>query len=581
MDKREIIIKIGGEAGFGIKVAGLILTKTCFRAGLGVFGYSEYPSLIRGGHNSYQLNIKQKNVFSATKKIDILVALNKETVDLHKGELNNQGIIIHDGLKLNQSDFRDVNLLNIPLVELAKKAGGELTRNIVALGAIVYLLGLDLELFNQELKKEFGDKGTKIVAMNRKAAKFGYSFVGNLIKSNSRLEIKRWNLNKRQVNDYILTANESTAFGIIQAGCKLYAAYPMTPATSIMHVLAAKQRDFDLVMHQSEDEISAIGSAIGAAAVGVRTAVGTSGGGFALMVENLGLAAMTETPLVIIESQRPAPATGLPTWMEQGDLKFLINASPGDFPRIVIAPGDAEESFYMIQEAFNLADKFQLSVIFLLDKLLSESDYVLENLDIHKIKIKREGLLSDNELGRIKDYKRYEYTQNGISKRALPGQMGGVHIINSDEHDEYGFSTEESQARIKIMDKRFRKLKLIEHELPEPKLYGPKDANLTIVGWGSVKGVILDALEELSIRDKQLGVNFLHITYIWPFPANRVGRILEKAKNVLLIENNRVGQLANLISQETGFRIKNKLLKYDGRPFFREEVIREIKKYIN
>lgn len=573
MLSQEVVVKIGGQAGAGIKAAGLILGKSCFKAGLAVFGYSEYPSLIRGGHNSYQLNIGQGEVFSATKKIDILVALNRETVELHKDELNRGGVVISDGLNLNPKDFGDVELINIPLVDLAKKAGGEMVRNVVALGGVVKLLGLDLELFNKGLAEEFGDKGKKVVEMNKKAAKLGY----DLVQKVGDLDVAEWKLGKRAERDYILTANEATAYGMIQAGCKLYAAYPMTPSTSIMHVLAKKQRDFNLIMHQSEDEISAIGAAIGASAAGVRAATGTSGGGFALMVENVGLAAMTETPLVIIESQRPAPATGLPTWTEQGDLKFVINAGHGDFPKIVIAPGDAEEAFYMIQEAFNLADKFQLPVIFLLDKLLSESDFVLRNVDVGRVKIKREGLVSDKDLGRIKDYKRYEMVGSGISKRAVPGQLGGVHVINSDEHDEYGFSNEESQVRQGMMDKRFNKLKLIEGELPEPKVYGPAQAELTIVGWGSTKGVVVDAM---SAAGSTKSINFLHMSYVWPFPGRRVKTILEKANNVLLIENNMVGQLGNLIRQETGVEIKNRFLKYDGRPFFREEVMKEIKKYL-
>ena len=574
MLNQEVVIKIGGEAGFGIKVAGLILGKTCFKTGLGVFGYSEYPSLIRGGHNTYQLNISKGNIFSATKKIDVLVALNRETVDFHRDELKEKGIIIYDGLELKDRDFKGVQLLDIPLSKLAEKAGGVLTRNIVALGAVMKVLGLDLELFNKELAEEFGDKGAKVVNMNKRAVKLGFEAAGKIDKG---IDVGSWKLGKPDKNSYIMTANEATAHGMIQAGCKFYSAYPMTPATSIMQVLAGKQRDFNLVMHQTEDEISAIGAAIGASAVGVRAATGTSGGGFSLMTESLGLAGITETPLVIVEAQRPAPATGLPTWTEQGDLKFVVNASHGEFPRVVMAPGDALEAFYMVQEAFNLADKFQLPVIFLVDKLLSESDFVLSGVEVNKVKIKREGLVSDNELSRIKDYKRYEFTGSGISKRALAGQEGGVHVMNSDDHDEYGFSSEESETRIKIMDKRFNKLKLLESELPEPKLYGPKVADLTIVGWGSVKGAGLDALEEL--KDK-LQVNFLHISYVWPFPAKRVGAVLARAKKVLLVENNKTGQLGDLIREQTGFEIKNKFLKYDGRPFFREEVVKEIKKYI-
>jgi len=576
MNKQEIVIKIGGAAGFGIKVSGLILGKTLFNNGLYVFGYSEYPSLIRGGHNIYQLNVAQHSVISATKKIDILVALNQETVDLHKDELNKDGIIIYDNLELAAKDFKDINLVQVPLTKLAEQAGGVITKNIVALGVVMAVLGLDLKLFNREIENEFKDKGEKIVAMDKQAAKLGYEAA---LKYS--LKVQSWQLvNREDDNNFILTANEAVAHGMIQAGCGFYSAYPMTPATSIMHVLASKQRNFGLVVHQTEDEISAIGVAIGAATTGVRSATGSSGGGFSLMVENVGFTGIAEIPLVIIESQRTAPASGMPTWTEQGDLKFVLSASHGEFPRIVLAPGDAEEAFYMIQESFNLAEKFQVPVIFLLDKLLSESDFILENLDINKIKINRGDLLTENELTRKENYQRYEINKSGVSKRALVGQVSGVHIINSDEHDESGYSTEQAEMRQAMMDKRFDKVKLIQSELPEPKLYGDKNAEITLVGWGSVKGAVIDAMNELKIKNDELKINFLHITHLWPFPSKRVKAILEGAKNLLLVENNKTGQLADLIRQETGIEIKNRFLKYDGRPFFREEVIKEIKKYI-
>ncbi len=581
--QHEVVVKIGGEAGFGIKVAGLILGKALFNNGLYVFGYSEYPSLIRGGHNVYQLNISCQPIASATQQIDVLVALNQATIEKHQPELSSAGVIIHDNLDVKNESF---NLLNIPLSQLAEKAGGLITKNMVALGAVMAVLGLDLKIFKQEIAKTFMKKGEAVVKMNKQAAELGYNFTVKEIQKQkfnlNSFDIKSCNLGRRQVsNNFIMTANEATAYGIIQAGCEFYSAYPMTPATSIMHVLAAKQKEFGLVVHQTEDEISAIGAAIGASVVGVRAATGTSGGGFALMNEQLGLAAITETPLVLIEAQRTAPATGLPTWTEQGDLQYVIHASHGEFPRIVLAPGDAEEAFYMIQQAFNWAEKFQVPVIFLLDKFLSESDFILEQIDINKIKIKREGFLSDEQLARKKDYKRYEITANGVSARAVPGQAGGVHVINSDDHDEYGYSTEGAEMRKAMVDKRFKKVKFIQAELPEPKLYGDTTAELTLVGWGSVKNTIIDAMQGLKKEEGGLKVNFLHLNCVWPFPVERVKAVLGRAKNILLIENNKTGQLGELIRQETGIEIKNKLLKYDGRPFFREEIVGEIIKMVS
>ncbi len=576
---QEIVIKIAGEAGFGIKVAGLLLGKALFNNNLYIFGYSEYPSLIRGGHNVYELNIASHPINSAAQKIDVLVALNQQTIDLHMDELNPNGVVIFDNLNLPSSGFGDINLINIPLTELAKQAGGLITKNIVALGAVMKILNLNLKLFNQQIENEFRRKGDKAVKINLKAAKLGYIATQKFLNKTKKDKLAIQPIKIKNKNNFIMTANEATACGILQAGCKFYSAYPMTPATSIMHVLAAKQKEFGLVVHQTEDEISAIGAAIGASAAGVRAATGTSGGGFALMNEHLGLAAITETPLVLIEAQRTAPATGLPTWTEQGDLQYVIHASHGEFPRIVIAPGDAQEAFYMIQQAFNWAERFQLPVIFLLDKYLSESDFVLAAVDIDKIKIKREGLLSESELIRKQNYKRYEIKVDGISPRALPGQRGGVHVINSDDHDEFGYSTENSMMRKKMMNKRFNKIKFIQAELPEPKLYGDTKADLTFVGWGSVKGVIIDAIREMKNEKQKIKVNFLHLAYIWPFPTKRVKAILEKSKDVLLVENNKTGQLGELIRQETGIKIKKQLLKYDGRPFFREEIMKVIKSF--
>ncbi|NMC51934.1 2-oxoacid:acceptor oxidoreductase subunit alpha [Candidatus Kuenenbacteria bacterium] len=569
--KKQIAIKIGGEAGQGIKVSGLILGRAFFGAGAYIFGYSEYPSLIRGGHNTYQLNISEQPICSATKKVDVLLALDKKTAELHQSEIKEGGFVIFDGLNLDSKSWVGINLIDLPLAKLAEENGGVIMRNTVALGALAGVVDFDIKAIESEIEKNFKNKGEGVVGANKKAARAGYDYLANNYKN--KKVINGWSFEKRKNEGNLLTGNEAIAMGMLQAGCDFYTAYPMTPATSILHILIDKQKTEKIVVHQAEDEISAIGVAIGASLAGARAATGTSGGGFSLMTESLGLSAITETPIVVINSQRPAPATGLPTWTEQGDLNFVLNASHGEFPRVVLAPGDAEESFYAIQEAFNLAEKWQLPVIVLLDKLLSESDFTLDSLDKDKIKIKREGLLSEDDLQRIEKYKRYEITPNGVSNRALPGQAGGVHLSNSDEHDEYGFSSEEAEDRKRMMDKRFAKVKVLGGEMQEPVLYGKEEADLTVVGWGAVKGVVLDALKNV---DESKKINFLHLKTLWPFPERRVRAVLEKSKNILLIENNKTGQLGDLIKKETGVQIKNRFLKYDGRPFFREEVVDKI-----
>lgn len=569
MAKKEVVIKIGGEAGYGIKVSGLMVARTFFKKGYSVFGYSEYPSLVRGGHNTYQLNISKKDIVSPTKNIDLLVALNEETIEKHLLEINEGGVIVGEGKY--EGDLKGVVYFDVPLLKIAKEIGDIKMKNSVALGAVCALVGLGLDELSEAVEHVFLDKGRKIVDMNKKAIQKGYDIVAKqdgFQQAQKNIEIEKTEGVERKKDDFVWTANEATAHGIIQAGCGFYAAYPMTPATSIMHILAEKQREYGFVLHQTEDEISAIGSAIGASVNGVRSATGTSGGGFALMNESLGMAGIMETPLIVINSQRTAPATGLPTWTEQGDMQFAIRASHGEFPRIVVAPGDADEAFELIQKSFNWADKFQVPIIFLLDKFLSESEFVSFGMQSKYLPIERDDIVTRNEIDRIKDYKRYEFSKNGISRRVEIGSEGGEHVINSDDHDEEGFSTEDSEARIKMMDKRFLKMKHVEAEIPEPNLIGDGKGDLVVVGWGSVKGPVIDAMSEFGDR-----VNFLHFNVLWPFKKDRVKSVLKNAKNVLLVENNKTAQLGDLIKQEVGIDIKNKFLKYDGRPFFREELV--------
>jgi 2-oxoglutarate/2-oxoacid ferredoxin oxidoreductase subunit alpha len=321
-----------------------------------------------------------------------------------------------------------------------------------------------------------------------------------------------------------------------------------------------------------------INMALGASHVGARAMIGTSGGGFALMVEGLGLTAMTETPLVLVNVQRPAPATGLPTWQEQGDLQFVLHSAPGDFPRIVLAPGDAQEAYGLAATALNLADIYQLPVIILSDKFMAEGNSTVVKFTTKNIKIERGKLLTQAQLNKIKNYRRYRLTSDGISPRSLPGQKGGLYIANSDEHDDYGFSEEGSLNRRQQTDKRQQKLNTFATKMPLPLIYGQAKAKKVVVIWGSTKGVVLDAYVDLPKRIKK-NLKILQLQYLWPFPKDFVTKVLQASKDVLLIENNQTGQLGQLIRQETGLEIKKKLLKYDGRPFFREEISEALKKF--
>jgi len=558
--------KIGGEAGFGIMSSGLIFSKAAVRSGFYIFDYVEYPSLIRGGHNVVQISISPKPVRSQRESTDFLVALNQETIDFHKKELTKGAGILYD--KEQGSSIKNIKQkvegFSIPIRRLAiESAGSASMKNTVALGASLYLLGGDIKYLKDLTKELFAKIGEGIVKKNQKAILAGYNYAKEHYKDKIKDVLKP---KKKTDPKIVLSANEAIALGAISAGVQFVAIYPMTPISNILHTLSPLQEKFGFCYQQPEDEISGINMAIGASFAGARSMVATSGGGFCLMTEAYGLAGITETPLVIIEGMRGAPATGLPTWTEQGDLRFLLHAHQGEFPKIILAPGDAEEAFYLTMKAFNLAEKYQTPVVVLVDKYICESHISLPPFDYKNYKIDRGKLV----LKKQKNYLRYKIENDGISPRSIPG-VGNYFIANSDEHDEVGYSCEESDNRIKQMKKRMKKLITCqESDLIPPRLFGPKQADITLVSWGSNKGPILDALGEFN------NVNFLHINWINPFPSKIVKNILSKSKHIIDIECNYSGQMAGIIREKTGIEIKDKLLKYDGRPFYPEEIADKI-----
>lgn len=558
--KNNLSWKIAGAAGFGIKSAGQILGKIMMRSGYEVFDYTEYPSLIRGGHNTFQLNIDPIASNSVTKKIDILVALTQEGIDKHVGELDQAGLIIFDSAKITKKPAGS---------HLAIDFGGQMA-NVAAIGATLAVVNQDLSIANKVVREIFARKGEEVVKQNIQALKSGFDFAK---KNHNQLVA---NLPTIKAKDRVLiAANEAIALGALASGLNFYAAYPMTPSSTILHYLASVAQKVGIVVKHAEDEISVINMALGAAHVGARAMVGTSGGGFSLMVEALGLSGVTETPIVIINSMRPGPATGMPTWTEQGDLQFVLRAAQGDFPRIVLAPGDSTESFYLAAEALNLAEIYQLPVIILVDKFISEGDSSVQKFDTKKIKINRGKLLTQAELDKIKNYQRYKVTADGISPRALPGMSGGLFLANSYEHDTYGFASENAKDRIEQVNKRQQKLDTFSQKMPRPLVYGNPRAKNTVVIWGSTKGPVLDSYYRLSPK-QQNKIKIMQLQYLWPFAGQFVGDILRRSKKILLIENNNNAQLGQLIRQETGIEIKDKFLKYDGRPFFREELIEKL-----
>lgn len=561
--------------------AGTTFAKACSRGGLHVFINSEFPSLIKGGHNISLVRVDEKEIYSHLETVDLLVALNQETIDLHLNEIVPGGGIVYDGEQINVTkgnlEREDIVLYSVPLTKIIRELGAELLlRNTVVVGTSMAILDYDFGLLEVAIRDSFGKKKGEIVEQNVKAASMGYDYVKKNICQKCGYKLEPRKAPERM----LLTGNDAIAMGAIKAGCKFYAAYPMTPVSAILNTMAEKAKEFNIVVKQTEDEIAAMNMIIGANFAGVRAMNATSGGGFSLMVEALGLAAMTETPIVTVEGQRPGPSTGQPTHTAQGDLKFLLSAGQGEFIRIVIAPGDREECFYETFNAFNLAEKFQVPVLILVDKFLAEDYKTTEFFEHSNLQIERGKLLSQEELNKISDYKRYLNTEDGVSPRALPGQLNGVHCAPSTEHDEAGFSHEASEALMPpetakmILEKRMKKLSSIEKEMKPPKLYGPQDADITLVSWGSTKGPVFEAMELLE-KDG-IKANFLQILYLSPFQSEEVKRVLSSAKTIIDVENNYTAQLASLIREKTGIEIQHRILKYDGRPFYPNFIYNEL-----
>ncbi len=567
MRVNEISVIVGGEAGAGITRSGFLLGKACMRGGLHIFGVNDYQSLIRGGHNFYIIRAAAEKIYSQTDTIDLLLALNKETVLLHKDELIPGGGIVYDGEEdLSREDLGrdDINLYPVPLKKIVKELEGEMImRNTVALGAAVALLDYDLLILEDVIRDTF--KGA-VAEINVKAAKMGYDHVKQ--RYGGAFEYRLEKLSTAGKGRILLTGNEAVGMGAIGSGCKFYVAYPMTPATGVLHFMAAQERDYNMVVMQAESEIAAINMVAGAFFAGARAMTATSGGGFCLMSEGLGMMGMTETPAVIMEAQRPGPSTGLPTYSAQGDLRFVIHASQGEFPRVVIAPGDVEECFYETMRAFNLAEKYQIPVLLLTDKYLVESHESAEPFDVNRVGIDRGLLLIGDEYEGEEEYKRHKFTEDGISPRVMLGARGAIVRTNADEHDEYGYTTEDPELSARMMDKRFRKMDSLVRELENAetvKTYGPEEADITVLGWGSTKGPIREAMKLLN--RKGVKVNYLQILYLHPFPTSKVQGVLKSAKKTVVVENNKTSLLTGLIRENTLMDVDHKILKYDGRPF--------------
>ncbi|MUT66431.1 2-oxoacid:acceptor oxidoreductase subunit alpha [Paenibacillus sp. NEAU-GSW1] len=567
--------KIGGQQGEGVESTDRIFSTALNRLGYYLYGYRHFSSRIKGGHTNNKIRISTKPIRAISDDLDILVAFDQESIDLNAKELRSGGVVVADA-KFNPTipEGIDARLFAVPITAIAEELGTSLMKNMVASGASWALLGLPLEVFNKAVEEEFGRKGAAVVEKNIEAVKRGAEFV--LEQAGGPLdEFKLEEADGTQ--KLFMIGNEAIGLGCIAAGCRLMSAYPITPASEIMEYLIKKLPKFGGTVVQTEDEIAAVTMAIGANYAGVRTMTASAGPGLSLMMEAIGLAGMTETPLVIVNTQRGGPSTGLPTKQEQSDLNAMVYGTHGEIPKIVIAPASIEDCFYDMIEAFNLSEQYQVPVIVMTDLQLSLGKQSCEVLDLNKITIDRGKLVTEApELAQHELFKRYEFTEDGVSQRVVPGVKHGIHHVTGVEHDETGRPSENAVNRQRMMDKRLNKLNGLQ--VRDALRVDAKHDNpdLLIIGMGSTGGTIDQAREWLEAD----GVSTNHVTVrqIHPFPTEQLFPYLQSAKKVVVLENNATAQLAGQIKMNVGFADKiNSQLKYDGNPFLPSEVYKACK----
>ena len=576
----EITVGIAGAAGDGLDRTGETLARTAARLGLHLFTYNSYQSLIRGGHTWLRIRISEDKVDNHGDHLNVVVALNEDSLERHAGEVNRGGAIIFNGAKFKCDPSlvpQGVALLPLPVPKLTESLGKipPVMQNTVALGALLRLIGFDLEVTTEILSETFKRKGAEIIEQNIGALRAGYEFAAREAPSLGY----QWNFSRKRRP--VITGNQMIALGAVAAGCKFYSAYPMSPASFILHWLAAHSEKCGVVVKQAEDELAVVNLAIGAGHAGVRAMCATSGGGFALMTEAIGMAGMIETPVVIVNVQRGGPSTGIPTKTEQGDLNQVIGASQGDYPHVIIAPRDAVDCYDTAVESFNLAEKFQLPVIIISDLLLGEHRSTIELDSISPdVPIDRGEWVTvapDNKSSN--GYKRYALTPSGISPRARPGFDGLIHVSATDDHDEQGvlISDEHTNAAIrrKMHEKRMRKMEGVRAQLKAPVLEGPPNAAVTLIGWGSTWSVISEAAAALTMQG--ITTSQLHFKYIHPFHEAEAKEILGHCKRTIMVENNFTGQFARHLRAETSFKVDHMITRYDGEPFEPAYITRRVK----
>jgi len=561
--------KVGGQQGEGIESTGEIFCVALNRLGYYLYGYRHFSSRIKGGHTNNKIRVSTEQTRSVSDDLDILVAFDQETIDVNYKELHDNGIIIADTkFKPQCPEDTKAVMYSIPFTEIATELGTSLMKNMVAVGASCAILGIDIVVFDEVVDEIFGRKGEQVVQKNLDAIKAGYDYmIDKLGDRMGALYLEKGDGQKR----LFMIGNDAIALGALAGGCRFMAAYPITPASEIMEYLIKKLPAVGGTVIQTEDEIAAVTMAIGANYAGVRALTASSGPGLSLKMEALGLSGITETPLVVVDTQRGGPSTGLPTKQEQSDLMAMIYGTHGEIPKIVMAPSTVEEAFYDTAEAFNLAEEHQVPVIVLSDLQLSLGKQTVQPLALDQIEIRR-GKLVQGEISESTGYfKRYEITEDGVSPRVIPGTKNGIHHVTGVEHDETGKPSEAATNRIAQMDKRMRKIQNLKFPTPVYKNAKYEEADLLIIGFNSTRGVIEESMARLEADG--LKVNHAHMRLIHPFPVNELLPLVASAKKVVVIENNATGQLANIIKMNIGHIDKIKsILKYDGNPFLPHEI---------
>jgi 2-oxoglutarate ferredoxin oxidoreductase subunit alpha len=578
MPKVDLSIAIGGAAGQGIATPGDVLARIFVRRGLHLNAYNAYQSIVRGGHIFLTLRVSEEPVLSFGDKIDIMIPLNQDTMDRHLHLMKSGAAVLYNGDKIKPAEVAPgVHLCPFSVKELAPGIKGDLVQNTIALAAVLRLIGVEFKILEDILSLQFKKKGEAVIAENVGVARAGYDYAAAHF---APLQFSLPDTGKKLA---FFEGNQALAMGGAAAGVSFYCAYPMSPSSGVLHWMARHARQLGIMVRQVEDEIGVINMAIGAAHAGCRAMCATSGGGFALMTEGLGAAAMMEIPVVCINVQRAGPATGVPTKTEQGDLWQVMGAGQGDYPRIIVAPTNISDCFTTVPQLFNLVDRFQCPGIILSDLLLSEGrssvDPALLNFDVP---IDRGHVIGLNGAtpplnGR---YKRYELTDDGISPRALPGTAGFEHVVATDDHDEDGVLISDEYTnphkRQAMHEKRMRKMDSILPRLETPQLWGSDGSEVTLVGWGSTEGVIREAIQKLASEDR-IAANALQIKWIVPLHVPAITSILSTSQKVIIVENNYSGQFARYLRSETGIFAAGHIRKYDGEPFMPHHIVDGVK----